>query len=165
MPHEPGQESPSFRAGRKSTGRSPVRGAGPDGLGDGRLVLGGPGEAELPGAGVHAQLEHALAGDLGVVEHDLDGQAVDQFDYFVDSSPKLAEVKLNGEEHLIVAAMLRTYDAMKVKRPRGLRLSCVNRIPHARGLGSSAAATGTRKRRAPVRDRARAPNPPHPGTG
>jgi hypothetical protein len=25
-----------------------------------------------------------------------DGQAVDQFDYFVDSSPKLAEVKLNG---------------------------------------------------------------------
>jgi hypothetical protein len=26
-----------------------------------------------------------------------DGQPVDQFDYFVDSSPKLAEVKLNGE--------------------------------------------------------------------
>jgi homoserine kinase len=46
----------------------------------------------------------------------------------------------DGEEHLIVAAMLRTYDAMKVKRPRGLRLSCVNRIPHARGLGSSSAA-------------------------
>ena len=25
-----------------------------------------------------------------------DGQPVDQFDYFVDSSPKIAEVKLNG---------------------------------------------------------------------
>src|SRR5215216_8062349 len=49
-----------------------------DGVGDGCPVLGGPGEAELAGAGVHAQVEHALAGDLGVVEHDLDGQAVDQ---------------------------------------------------------------------------------------
>src|SRR5215218_328361 len=47
-------------------------------LGDGRPVLGGPGEAELLGAGVHAQVEHAVAGHLGVAQHDQDGQPVDE---------------------------------------------------------------------------------------
>jgi homoserine kinase len=46
----------------------------------------------------------------------------------------------DGEQHLIIATMLRTYDELGVKRPKGLRLTCVNRIPHARGLGSSSAA-------------------------
>src|SRR5918993_1541629 len=50
----------------------------PDGVGDGCAVLGGPGEAELAGAGVHAEVEHAHAGDLRVLEHDQDGQPVDQ---------------------------------------------------------------------------------------
>jgi homoserine kinase len=42
--------------------------------------------------------------------------------------------------HLIVATMLTTFDRVGLAAPPGLRLSCVNRIPHARGLGSSSAA-------------------------
>ena len=45
-----------------------------------------------------------------------------------------------GREHLIVATLLTTYREMGIEPPDGLRLSCVNRIPHARGLGSSSAA-------------------------
>jgi homoserine kinase len=45
-----------------------------------------------------------------------------------------------GADHLIVATMLTMFDRMGVARPPGLRLSCSNRIPHARGLGSSSAA-------------------------
>lgn len=41
--------------------------------------------------------------------------------------------------HLVVRAMRASFDAMGV-RPDGLRLRCVNVIPHARGLGSSSAA-------------------------
>ena len=43
------------------------------------------------------------------------------------------------ERHLVVRAMYATFDAIG-ERPAGLALSCVNRIPHARGLGSSSAA-------------------------
>jgi homoserine kinase len=42
------------------------------------------------------------------------------------------------EEHLLVRAMRAAFDAMG-GQPGGLRIGCVNRIPHARGLGSSAA--------------------------
>ncbi|GAA3166607.1 homoserine kinase [Planomonospora alba] len=45
-----------------------------------------------------------------------------------------------GDGHLIVATMRKTFDRMGLPRPRGIRLRCVNRIPHARGLGSSSAA-------------------------
>jgi homoserine kinase len=41
--------------------------------------------------------------------------------------------------HLVVRAMLRTFDALG-GRPDGLALQSVNRIPQARGLGSSSAA-------------------------
>ncbi len=41
--------------------------------------------------------------------------------------------------HLVVRAMLATFDLMGA-RPPGLWLSCTNRIPHGRGLGSSSAA-------------------------
>jgi homoserine kinase len=44
------------------------------------------------------------------------------------------------ERHLIVATMLTTFDRLGLTPPPGLRLTCVNRIPHARGLGSSSAA-------------------------
>jgi homoserine kinase len=44
-----------------------------------------------------------------------------------------------GEEHLIVRAM-RVAFAVTGGQPPGLGLRCVNRIPHGRGLGSSAAA-------------------------
>lgn len=43
------------------------------------------------------------------------------------------------ENHLIVRSLHRAFDALGV-RPSGLRVSCVNRIPHGRGLGSSSAA-------------------------
>jgi homoserine kinase len=43
------------------------------------------------------------------------------------------------ERHLVVATMLTTFDLLG-GRPSGLELTCLNRIPHARGLGSSSAA-------------------------
>lgn len=43
------------------------------------------------------------------------------------------------ESHLVVRAMHAAFDAMG-ERPPGLRLHCSNRVPHARGLGSSSAA-------------------------
>ena len=48
------------------------------------------------------------------------------------------EVPLD-ETHLVVRAMRAAFDAMGA-HPPGLRLSCPNVIPHARGLGSSSAA-------------------------
>jgi homoserine kinase len=44
-----------------------------------------------------------------------------------------------GEANLVVRAAVAAFDAMGA-RPPGLRLTCTNTIPHARGLGSSAAA-------------------------
>jgi homoserine kinase len=44
-----------------------------------------------------------------------------------------------GEDHLVVQAMRKTFAACG-SQPPGLGLRCVNRIPHGRGLGSSAAA-------------------------
>jgi homoserine kinase len=45
-----------------------------------------------------------------------------------------------GEKHLIVRAMRVAFDDLNVAQPSGLALRCANRIPHGRGLGSSAAA-------------------------
>jgi homoserine kinase len=48
--------------------------------------------------------------------------------------------ELPGDErHLVVRAMLATFDELG-ERPPGLAVECVNRIPQARGLGSSSAA-------------------------
>ncbi|SEG58443.1 homoserine kinase [Nonomuraea solani] len=49
------------------------------------------------------------------------------------------EVEL-GEGHLIVRVMRTTFDRMGAPQPEAIDLRCLNRIPHARGLGSSAAA-------------------------
>jgi homoserine kinase len=43
------------------------------------------------------------------------------------------------EAHLVVRAMRETFTRLG-GQPRGIELSCANRIPHGRGLGSSAAA-------------------------
>jgi homoserine kinase len=51
-----------------------------------------------------------------------------------------AEVADAGEKHLVVRAMRVAFDDLGVDQPPGLALRCVNRIPHGRGLGSSAAA-------------------------
>ncbi|MBA9007725.1 homoserine kinase [Thermomonospora cellulosilytica] len=51
-----------------------------------------------------------------------------------------------GERHLVVRVLRRTFEVIDelagsgLGQPPGLRLSCVNRIPHSRGLGSSSAA-------------------------
>lgn len=47
-------------------------------------------------------------------------------------------VPLDGS-HLVYRAMVRGFEAMDVPVP-GVRLTCTNRIPHGRGLGSSSAA-------------------------
>ncbi len=44
------------------------------------------------------------------------------------------------ESHLVAETMLATFDRLGVDRPAGLALRAYNRIPHARGLGSSSAA-------------------------
>ncbi|GAA2110746.1 homoserine kinase [Actinomadura alba] len=64
----------------------------------------------------------------------------------IEVSGEGVEVADRGEEHLIVRVLRRTFDLIDElapvasDRPSGLRLSCVNRIPHSRGLGSSSAA-------------------------
>lgn len=49
------------------------------------------------------------------------------------------ETLIRDETHLVVRSMRATFDRLG-GQPRGLELSCANRIPHGRGLGSSAAA-------------------------
>jgi len=51
-----------------------------------------------------------------------------------------ADIAGAGEGHLIVRAMRVAFDELDISQPAGLVLRCVNRIPHGRGLGSSAAA-------------------------
>ncbi|GII75140.1 homoserine kinase [Sphaerisporangium rufum] len=45
-----------------------------------------------------------------------------------------------GEGHLVVRSLRAVLDRAGVPQPAGVRLRCRNRIPHARGLGSSSAA-------------------------
>jgi homoserine kinase len=51
-----------------------------------------------------------------------------------------ADVADAGEKHLVLRAMRVAFDDLGVPQPPGLALRCANRIPHGRGLGSSAAA-------------------------
>jgi homoserine kinase len=57
----------------------------------------------------------------------------------IEISGEGADLAEAGEEHLVVQAMRRAF-AVTGGQPPGLGLRCVNRIPHGRGLGSSAAA-------------------------
>jgi homoserine kinase len=57
----------------------------------------------------------------------------------VEISGEGAELAGAGEEHLVVRAMRAAFD-LTGGQPPGIGLRCVNRIPHGRGLGSSAAA-------------------------
>ena len=57
----------------------------------------------------------------------------------IEISGEGADLAGVGEDHLIVRAM-RTAFAVTGGQPPGIGLRCVNRIPHGRGLGSSAAA-------------------------
>jgi homoserine kinase len=51
-----------------------------------------------------------------------------------------ADIADAGEKHLIVRSLRVAFDDLDIPQPAGLMLRCVNRIPHGRGLGSSAAA-------------------------
>jgi homoserine kinase len=51
-----------------------------------------------------------------------------------------ADVAEAGEKHLVVQAMRAAFDSLGCGQPPGIAVRCVNRIPHGRGLGSSAAA-------------------------
>jgi homoserine kinase len=57
----------------------------------------------------------------------------------IEISGEGADLAEAGEEHLVVRAMRAAFAALG-QQPPGIRLRCVNRIPHSRGLGSSAAA-------------------------
>jgi homoserine kinase len=57
----------------------------------------------------------------------------------IDVSGEGAHTVSAGEDHLVVRAIRAAFEAAG-RQPPGLRLRCVNRIPHGRGLGSSAAA-------------------------
>ena len=50
-----------------------------------------------------------------------------------------ADEVARGERHLVVKALRATFDRLG-GQPAGLSVRCINRIPHARGLGSSSAA-------------------------
>jgi homoserine kinase len=57
----------------------------------------------------------------------------------IEISGEGADLADAGEKHLVVRAMRAAF-ALVGGQPPGLGLRCVNRIPHGRGLGSSAAA-------------------------
>lgn len=57
----------------------------------------------------------------------------------VDVAGEGAQDVPRGEQHLIVSSMRAAFELMG-GQPRGIELVCANRIPHGRGLGSSAAA-------------------------
>ena len=76
------------------------------------------------------------------------GIALELADTFVAAVADGLEVHVAGEgagevpldeRHLVVRSMLATFAAMDLTPP-GLHVSCTNRIPHSRGLGSSSAA-------------------------
>ncbi|MFG1702875.1 homoserine kinase [Nonomuraea sp. M3C6] len=74
---------------------------------------------------LYDEVEATLTGDRGV-HVTVEGEGAGEVDL--------------GEGHLIVRAMRKAFGAMGVPQPEGIRLRCRNRIPHARGLGSSSAA-------------------------
>jgi homoserine kinase len=70
---------------------------------------------------------------------DVVAQVSDDAGVRVDVHGEGADDVPRDHRHLVAKAMLRGFDALG-GRPRGLDLVCANRIPHGRGLGSSAAA-------------------------
>ncbi|MFF0773699.1 homoserine kinase [Nonomuraea wenchangensis] len=74
---------------------------------------------------LYDEVEAGLTGERGV-EVSVSGEGAGEVDL--------------GERHLVVRAMREAFGRMGVAQPAGIRLRCRNRIPHARGLGSSSAA-------------------------
>jgi homoserine kinase len=76
---------------------------------------------------------------LALGEHDEVDVAVVGDDLVVEVSGEAADEVPRDESHLVVSAMLAAFRRWG-SVPGGLRVRCRNSIPHARGLGSSAAA-------------------------
>jgi homoserine kinase len=70
---------------------------------------------------------------------DLVAQVVDEPGVRVDIGGEGADLLPRDGKHLVAKVMRRAFEVMG-GQPRGLDLVCANRIPHKRGLGSSAAA-------------------------
>jgi homoserine kinase len=75
---------------------------------------------------------------LGLYD-DVVAQVSDDPGIRVDVHGEGADSVPRDHRHLVAKSMLRGFDALG-GRPRGVDLVCANRIPHGRGLGSSAAA-------------------------
>jgi homoserine kinase len=75
---------------------------------------------------------------LGLYD-DVVAQVSDDAGVRVDVHGEGADTVPRDHRHLVAKSMLRGFDALG-GRPRGVDLVCANRIPHGRGLGSSAAA-------------------------
>lgn len=77
---------------------------------------------------------------LALALHDeIDVRAVSVAGAVVSVAGEGAGVLPEGEEHLVVRAIRAALDHVGASQV-GLRLTCVNRVPHGRGLGSSAGA-------------------------
>lgn len=77
---------------------------------------------------------------LAVGLHDLVRAAVTSRGVEVQVKGAGADAVRRDESNLVVRSMRATFDTLGVAQPAGLRLSCVNQVPHGRGLGSSSAA-------------------------
>jgi len=73
------------------------------------------------------------------LEDELFARVSDEPGIVVEVTGECAHAVPLDESHLVVRSMNLAFDAMGI-RPNGFTLRCVNRIPHGRGLGSSAAA-------------------------
>ena len=80
----------------------------------------------------------ALGAALSLYD-DVVAQVSDEPGVRVDVHGEGAESVARDHRHLVAKSMLKGFDLLG-GRPRGLDLVCANRIPHGRGLGSSAAA-------------------------
>lgn len=76
---------------------------------------------------------------LALSLHDELSASVTDAGFRVEISGEGADELPTDAAHLVVRAMLATFDELG-ERPPGLAVSCVNNIPQARGLGSSSAA-------------------------
>jgi homoserine kinase len=76
---------------------------------------------------------------LALTLHDEVDAWVGESGLSIEVSGEGADLAEAGEDHLVVRAMRAAF-AIAGGQPPGLGLRCVNRIPHGRGLGSSAAA-------------------------
>ncbi|WP_110208752.1 homoserine kinase [Nocardioides daejeonensis] len=103
--------------------------------------------SEFVAGAVHVRVP-ATSANLGP-GFDTLGLALELYDDLVaEVVPEGLQVEVTGagagevpldETHLVIRSMRLAFDAMGVE-PSGLRVRCTNRIPHARGLGSSSAA-------------------------